>query len=126
NASLMTRLSAWASAKGVTLRASSSRAAKFSGAVLAHVDVEHLTTWARGSGKFATSVQGRSIISCFEVLNFGIAIKGVADAYQATSGANNTNLYFSLLNAAGATADIAASGLLEKYTSRIIQQQGWK
>src|SRR5690606_25748244 len=47
-------------------------------------------------------------------------------AYQATSGANNTNLYFSLLNAAGATADIAASGLLEKYTSRIIQQQGWK
>jgi len=118
------RLATWANARGANLAVREGRAARMTSRALGHVDVDALERWARGAANFTDSFKGRSIITCFEVINLGIAIKGVADAYR-TEGGNGTNLFFNLLNAAGATADIAASGVLERYTQRVVQRAGW-
>lgn len=120
------RLAEWANSKGARLAVRDSRTAQATARALSHIDVGALERWANGAANFADSFKGRSIITCFEVLNLGIAIKGVTDAYRAEGGGSyHTNLFFSLLNAAGATADIAATGVLEQYTARVIQHRGW-
>ncbi|MCP3868665.1 MAG: hypothetical protein GY703_11330 [Gammaproteobacteria bacterium] len=87
---------------------------------------EHLENWATRSGLFVDSVHGRSIISFFEVINFTIAVHGVCNAYSSRGGDGyHTNLFFNVLNALGATADIASAGLLERYTRRLIERRGW-
>lgn len=120
------RIADWANARGARLAVREGRIAKAVGGSLGHIDTDGLARWATRSAEFADSFKGRSIITCFEVINLGIAMKGVIDAYQAESGGSyHTNLFFSLLNASGAVADIAASGLLEKYTARVMTHRGW-
>ncbi|MEX1366695.1 MAG: hypothetical protein AB1Z98_26450 [Nannocystaceae bacterium] len=116
----------WAEARGARIALAQGRTARVAARTLEHVDVGRLERWAGGAANFTQSVRGRSIVTFFEVINLGIALKGVGDAYRAEGGGSyHSNLLFAVLNAAGATADIAASGLLERSTARVIAQRGW-
>lgn len=120
------RISEWLAQRGVELQGRQGRVSRAVGSMVSHVNIERLESWTAKTGRFANSVHGRSIISFFEVINLGIAVKGISDAHTSRDGDGyHYNLLFTALNAAGATADIASSGLLERYTQRVIQRRGW-
>ncbi|WP_395344293.1 hypothetical protein PN836_005865 [Ningiella sp. W23] len=121
------RLIRWAQTKGVRIQSSQSRASRTVGTRLAHIDLDALESSAASMRNFADSTSGRSIITFFEVINLSIAIYGVSEAYRAPRGEGyNSNLIFNIINAAGATADMTAAGLLERHAARFIQRRGWQ
>ncbi|VUD46695.1 hypothetical protein TDB9533_00875 [Thalassocella blandensis] len=125
DANAASKISEWAQSRGVTLQTKQSKAAKFTGRLVSHIDIEHLETAARSSSKFVDSVHGRSIVSCFELVNLGIAIYGVDQAIRAEGNSSyGTDVFFSVLNASGAISDFAAAGLLEKHTKRLLVKAG--
>jgi len=120
------RLATWADAKGVALSTARGRTSRTVGRALTYVDTDRLERWARNVGRFAQQTSGRSVITFFELVNFGIAVQGVANAARSDGDGRFANLFFSVVNAAGATADMAGSGLLERYTARVVAQAGFR
>lgn len=123
---LASKFNEWASKHGAKLQLKQGKASRIAAQVIEHIDTDHLEKWAKGSANFADGFKGRSIVTFFEVINLGIAMKAVSDAYHEDKKPGySTNLFFAMLNAAGATADIAAAGLLEKQTQKLLAHRGW-